>query len=68
MSGDNLTPYQRGISDYLNGRPFSPSYERWSEAAQESYERGRLVGAARARSGSSAGGSRKRRGRQELPN
>ena len=46
MSGD-LTPYQRGIADYLNGYAFPPDYERWGEETQASYERGRLAQAAR---------------------
>jgi len=44
---DDLTPYQRGIADYLNGHPFPPDYESWKEQAQASYDRGRLIQAAR---------------------
>lgn len=41
-----MTPYRQGIEDYAAGRPFSPFYDSLSEAAQQSYERGRLKAAA----------------------
>jgi hypothetical protein len=41
------TPYRQGVEDCAHGRPFPPAYERWSEGAQQSYERGRLMQAAK---------------------
>ena len=40
------TPYRNGIEDYEAGRPFPLTYDKWSEEAQNSYERGRLHSAA----------------------